>query len=42
MPKSMLIEILQRYSAAAILKTTPPPEQMSGEVLSFPFLGIVG
>lgn len=42
MPKSMLIEILQRYSAAAILKTTAPPEQLSGEVPAFPFLGIVG
>jgi magnesium chelatase subunit I len=42
MPKSMLIELLQRYSGAAILKTTAPPEQLSGEVLGFPFLGIVG
>jgi magnesium chelatase subunit I len=42
MPKSMLIELLQRYSGAAILETTAPPEQLSGEVLSFPFLGIVG
>jgi magnesium chelatase subunit I len=42
MPKSMLIELLQRYSGAAILETTAPPEQLSGEVLGFPFLGIVG
>jgi magnesium chelatase subunit I len=42
MPKSMLIELLQRYSGEAILKTTAPPEQVSGEVLGFPFLGIVG
>jgi magnesium chelatase subunit I len=42
MPRSMLIELLQRYSGAAILKATAPPEQLSGEVLGFPFLGIVG
>lgn len=42
MPKSMLLEILQQRSAAAILKATPKPEMVSGEVPRFPFLAIVG
>ena len=42
MAKSMLLQILQRQSAAAILQTTPAPELLSGEVPVFPFLAIVG
>lgn len=40
--KSMLLKILEQRSAAAILKSTRPPEPVSGEVLVFPFLAIVG
>ncbi len=40
--KSMLLDILKQRSAAAILKSTRPPEPVSGEVLAFPFLAIVG
>jgi magnesium chelatase subunit I len=42
MPKSMLLEILQQRSAAAILTATPKPEMVSAEVAHFPFLAIVG
>jgi magnesium chelatase subunit I len=42
MPKSMLLDILQQRSAAAILKATPKPEMVSGEVVHFPFLAVVG
>lgn len=40
--KSMLLDILKQHSAAAILKSTRPPEPVSGEVLAFPFLAVVG
>ena len=42
MPRSMLLEILQRHSAATILRTTPKPELLTSEVPAFPFLAIVG
>lgn len=42
MAKSMLLEILDKHSAATILRTTPKPELLSGEVPVFPFLAIVG
>ncbi len=42
MPKSLLLEILKQHSAATILKSTAKPERVSGEVLHFPFLAIVG
>jgi magnesium chelatase subunit I len=42
MPKSMLLEILQERSAAAILRDTAKPEMVSSEVTHFPFLAIVG
>jgi magnesium chelatase subunit I len=40
--KSMLLQILQKHSAASILRTSPSPELMSGEVPVYPFLAIVG
>jgi magnesium chelatase subunit I len=42
MPKSMLLEILQRHSAATILKTTAQPDVVSGDVPIFPYLAVVG
>lgn len=42
MSKSMLLQILQKHSAASILRTTPKPEFVSGEIPVFPFLSIVG
>ncbi len=42
MSKSMLLQILQKHSAATILRTTPKPEFVSGEIPVFPFLSIVG
>jgi len=42
MAKSMLLQILNKHSAATILRTTPAPELISGEVPVFPFLAIVG
>jgi magnesium chelatase subunit I len=42
MPKSMLLQILQKHSAATILRTTPKPAFVSGEIPVFPFLSIVG
>jgi magnesium chelatase subunit I len=42
MQKSMLSQILEKRSAAAVLKTTPKPDLLSGEVPVFPFLAIVG
>jgi magnesium chelatase subunit I len=38
----MILEILRKYSAAAVLEASVPPEPLSGEVLSFPFLAVVG
>jgi magnesium chelatase subunit I len=42
MSKSMLLQILQKHSAATVLRTTPKPEFVSGEIPIFPFLSIVG
>jgi magnesium chelatase subunit I len=42
MSQSMLLQILQKHSAATILRTTPKPEIVSGEIPVFPFLSIVG
>jgi magnesium chelatase subunit I len=42
MAKSMLLEILQRGTAASILKTTAKPEATSRETSHFPFLALVG
>ena len=42
MTRSLLLEILQQRTAAALLKTTAPPEVVSGQVLVFPFLALVG
>lgn len=42
MAKSMLLDILQKHSAATILHTTPKPELLTGLVPVFPFLTIVG
>ncbi len=41
MPKSVLLDILQKHSATTVLRTTPKPELLSGEVTVFPFLAIV-
>jgi len=42
MPQSMLLQILQTHSADTILRTTPKPDLLSGQVPVFPFLVIVG
>jgi magnesium chelatase subunit I len=42
MSKSVLLDILQKHSAATILQTTVKPELVSGEIPVFPFLAIVG
>jgi len=42
MSGSMLLAILQKRSGTAILRATAPPEPLSGEVLTFPFLAVVG
>jgi magnesium chelatase subunit I len=42
MPKSMLLEILQKRSAATILRTTKQPEVLSHEIPVFPYLALVG
>ena len=42
MPKSMLLDILQRHSGRQILETGPKPAITSSHVPIFPFLGIVG
>ncbi len=42
MTQSLLLEILQQRTAATLLKETAPPEVVSGEVLAFPFLALVG
>jgi magnesium chelatase subunit I len=42
MARSMLLDMLQKRSAAAILRTTAKPEMVGGEVPHFPFLAIVG
>ena len=41
MPQSMLLQILQTHSASTILRTTPKPDLVSGQVPVFPFLVIV-
>lgn len=42
MPKSMLLDLLQKHSAKQILETGPKPSITSSPVPVFPFLGIVG
>jgi magnesium chelatase subunit I len=42
MTRSLLWEILQQQTAAALLKSTTPPEMVSGQVPVFPFLALVG
>lgn len=42
MSKSMLLEILQKCSAATILKTTTQPDVLSGDMPIFPYLAVVG
>jgi magnesium chelatase subunit I len=42
MANSMLLQILRKHSAATILRTTPKPEFVSGDIPVFPFLSIVG
>lgn len=42
MTKSLLLEILEQRTAAALLRETTPPEVVSGQVVAFPFLAIVG
>lgn len=42
MTRSILLEILQKHSAASVLRSTRVPELLSGEVPVFPFLAIVG
>jgi magnesium chelatase subunit I len=42
MPKSMLIELLEERSGAALLRSTAKPEMISQEVPVFPFLAMVG
>jgi magnesium chelatase subunit I len=42
MSRSALLDVLHKYSATAILASTKPAEPISGEVLTFPFLAIVG
>ena len=42
MPESMLLQVLQKHSAATILRTTPKPEFVSSDIPVFPFLSIVG
>ncbi len=40
--KSMLLDLLEQRSAAAILKGTAAPDLLSGDVVHFPFLALVG
>jgi magnesium chelatase subunit I len=42
MSRSVLLEILQKHSAATFLQTTVKPDLVSGEIPVFPFLAIVG
>lgn len=42
MTQSLLMEILQQRTAATLLRQTNPPEVVSGQVLAFPFLALVG
>jgi hypothetical protein len=42
MPSSDLLQILDRHSAPAILRTTAKPQFVSGDVPVYPFLAIVG
>lgn len=42
MAESLLLEILQQRTAATLLKATIPPDVVSGQVLAFPFLALVG
>jgi len=40
--QSLLLEILQQRTAATLLKETTPPAVVSGQVVAFPFLALVG
>ena len=42
MAQSLLLEILQQRTATALLRATAPPDVVSGQVLAFPFLALVG
>lgn len=42
MPKSMLLDVLEKRSAASLLRTTSKPDVISGDIPVFPFLAIVG
>ncbi|MGD8398459.1 MAG: ATP-binding protein [Anaerolineae bacterium] len=42
MPKSMLMELLEKRSGAAVLRSTSKPKMLSQQVPVFPFLAIVG
>jgi len=42
MAKSLLVEILERRSAATLLRSTAKPEVVSSQVPAFPFLAMVG
>ncbi len=42
MPKSILLDTLRKHSARGILETTPKPALATSEVLTFPFLAVVG
>jgi len=42
MAKSLLVEILERRSAATLLRSTAKPEVVSSQVPVFPFLAMVG
>ena len=42
MAQSLLLEILQERTAATLLKETAPPGVVSGQIVPFPFLALVG
>lgn len=42
MTKSLLLEILEKRTAATLLRSTPKPDMVSDQVPVFPFLAIVG
>lgn len=42
MAQSLLLGILQQRTAATLLNATTPPDVISGQVLAFPFLALVG
>jgi len=42
MPQSLLLQILQQRTASTLLKASATPDVLSGQVMAFPFLAIVG